>query len=153
MNVSTVGIDSIQTIDIPDYAASSTPSPSLSQECNSTVDPRSEIVLPPGKATICELSKPHPQVSVAPIVVSQESTKTSENIIHSEVCSTITLEPETVSLKASSTLEPDATNNNIMHPLKSDALLPGTSKIHADMWTVMTHRIRNLDVQTFITVP
>ncbi|CAG4931320.1 unnamed protein product [Parnassius apollo] len=87
-----------------------------------------KIVLAPGKATICELSKPQPQVSVAPIVVFQESTKTSENIIHSEVCSIITLEPETVSLKASSTLEPDATNINVMHLLKSDALLPGTSK-------------------------
>ncbi|CAK1602061.1 unnamed protein product [Parnassius mnemosyne] len=128
MNVSTVGIDSIQIIDIPDSAASSTPSPSLSQEYNSTVDPHAEIVLPPGKATICELSKPQPQVSVAPIVVSQVSTKTSENIIHSEVCSIITLEPETVSLKAYSTLEPDATNINVMHPLKSDAMLPGTSK-------------------------
>ncbi|CAG4950464.1 unnamed protein product [Parnassius apollo] len=58
MNISTVGIDSIQTIDIPDSAASSTPSPSLLQECNSTVDHHAEIVLPPGKATICELSKP-----------------------------------------------------------------------------------------------
>ncbi|CAG4975337.1 unnamed protein product [Parnassius apollo] len=153
MNVSTVGIDSIQTIDIPDSAASSTPSPSLLQECNSTVDPHSEIVLPPGKATICELSKPQPQVSVAPIVVSQETTKTSENIIYSEVCSIITLEPETMSLKASSTLEPDATNINVMHPLKSDALLTGTSK--------NTRRYVNrddppnpeLDIQTFTTVP
>lgn len=131
MNVSTVGINSIQTIDIPGPAAeaSSTPSPSLLQECISTVDPLAEIIPSPDKATICDSSEPQPQVSVAPVVVSQDSIKTSENIdIQSDVCCIITLEPETESPQVSSALEPDATSIPVVHPLKSDAMLPATSE-------------------------